>query len=406
MPDFVARQPILDRKQNTYAYELLFRSSLENMFRETTDGDQATFSVIERSLFGMGMGAVTAGRKAFVNCTRYLLVNDYAMMLPKENVVVEILETIEPEDAVVEACYRLKNAGYTIALDDYVGDRPEYADLIAVADIIKVDILNMPSQKRLELAEQLLPMGVKLLAEKVETVEDFEETRDLGYSYFQGYFFDKPQVLQSNAARETKMAKMRVLQELLKPDYDPAAVEDIIKHDPALATKLLRFVNSVAFGLRNEISDIRRAINLLGAKQLRKLVTVLTLAEAGDSKPNELMRQIVVRARFAELLAEPLQRKTDDQDLFMVGMLSLLDALMDQSMEHLVGEIALHDPVRDALLGQESPYLNVLRLLQAFEAGDWERVEAVSERIGLSEAALPEIYQSCITWADEFAHNL
>lgn len=394
---FVARQPILDQNQETYGYEILFRSGAENVFN-AEDGDQASMSVIDTSFFQLGLGKMTGGKKAFINCTRNLLLNQYIDLLPKDDAVIEILEDITPDQEVVEACYRLKNAGYTIALDDFEYT-PDYDPLIATASIIKVDFLALSSAERMEMAERFLPMGIILLAEKVETQPEFEEAKEMGYTLFQGYFFSKPTLLSSFKPPEIKVVKLQLLREVNQIDFSVRHAEDIIKHDPSLAAKLLRYINSSFFGVRNEVQSIRQALALLGQKTVRKWISIQVLSSIGDEKPSELLIQTVVRAMLCQLIA-PLIRCQEDE-LFMLGMFSLLDALMEQPMEELLQEMPISDQLKAALTGEPSRYRLVLQLVEAFEKADWENLSEVAAELEIKEELLPDLHAKAIEWGGE-----
>lgn len=398
---FVGRQPILDRLQKTYGYELLFRDGTENAFG-AVDADHATLKVIDTSLGHMGMQQVTGGKKAFINFTRRLLLEDFGNLLPKESSVVEILENIEPDTEVVEACQRLKEAGYTLALDDFQY-RPEYDPLIEFVDLIKVDLSVSDDAERRIMAERFLPMNIRLLAERVETQEEFEQTKDMGYSYFQGYFFSKPVVLSSEEVPQSKIARVQLLQVINAPDFDLDRAETIIKHDPSLTMKLLRYINSVIFGLPVKVQSIRQAMTLLGEKNIRKWSTVLILSGLIEDKPVELLRQAIVRGRFCELLAKSFRLPGQDQELFMTGMFSLLDTMVGRPMVDLLADIPLTEEIKAALLNEKSPYSDVLGMVTAFETGDWPLITKVAQSHGVEDDALADFQQEAFCWADEIA---
>lgn len=398
---FVGRQPILDRFQRTYGYELLFRDGTENAFG-AVDADQATLTVIDTSLGHMGMQQVTGGKKAFINFTRRLLLEDFGNLLPKESTVIEILEDIEPDAEIVAACLRLKEAGYALALDDFQY-RPEYDSLIELVSLIKIDLSVSGDEERREMAKRFLPMNIRLLAEKVETLEEFEQTKGMGYSYFQGYFFSKPVVLSSEQVPQSKIARIQLLQVINAPDFDLDRAEMIIKHDPSLTMKLLRYINSVIFGLPVKVQSIRQAMTLLGEKNIRKWSTVLILSGLIEDKPVELLRQAIVRGRFCELLARSFKLPKQDQELFMTGMFSLLDTMVGRPMTDLLADIPLTAEIKAALLGGESPYKDVLEMVMAFETGDWAYITKMAKTHGVEDDLLVEFQQEAFGWADEIA---
>src|SRR6266516_4382848 len=287
MEVFVARQPIFDRLRNVFGYELLFRSGLENVFRHD-DPDQATLKVINHSLFLFGLQELTAGTKAFINFTRDTLLSECATLLPKESVVVEVLETVEPDDDVVAACRSLKQAGYLLALDDFTM-QSEANPLVGLADLIKVDFSLTNADERRYLVQTYTPRNIVLLAEKVESQEDFDQARAMGYSYFQGYFFSKPAIISGNDVPGFKLTYIQLLNEINKPEVDFKAVEDLIKREVSLSYKLLRYINSVAFSLRHRINSVGQALLLLGQSGIKRWGYIIVLADMGVSRPIELV---------------------------------------------------------------------------------------------------------------------
>jgi c-di-GMP-related signal transduction protein len=398
---FIGRQPILDRSQKTYGYELLFRDSLKNFFNGH-DADQATMTVIDNSIGQMGIQRITGGRKAFINFTRHLLLEDYGSLLPRDQFVIEILESITPDVEIIESCRRLKNGGYTLALDDFhISSACE--PLLKMVDIIKVDLSVSDNRERFLIAETYLPRKIKLLAERVETLAEFEQTRELGYSYFQGYFFSKPVVLISEKLPESKLARMQLLLEINRPDFDFNHAEEIIKHDPTLSVKLFRYINSAIFGLLNEIKSIRQALTLLGEKNIRKWCNILVISTLSEDKPAELLKQAIVRARFCELLAGSAGQGGDDQELFMTGMFSLLDTMLNQAMPDLLTDLPLSATVKETLLGRPTRFQDILNLVIAFEVCNWARIETLADFLHIQTDILPALQQQAFAWADQLS---
>lgn len=406
MSVFMARQPVLDANQGTWGYELLFRAGVENAFiskeNGLPDGDRATLSVLDSAFFS-GLAQVSGGKRALVNFTRQLLLNGYAEILPRETIIIELLETIEPDAQVVEACYRLKSAGYTLALDDFLYS-PKYDPILSVVDIVKVDFVQSGPHERMELANLLLPMNIKLLAEKVETREDFEQARDLGYSLFQGYFFSKPQVVHSGRIPDSKIARMHLLREVNRPEINIDAVTAIIKSDPGMTMRLLRYLNSAFFGVRNKITSIRQGVVMLGRTNLRKWATVLAIAECGQDKPPELLKQAVFRARFCELLADMGKHVRNGDDFFIVGMLSLVDALMDQPKENIIAEMSLNDEIQRVLTHECTGTLlcDTLHIAENIENGQWFMVEELSKAYNIPQDVVANAYREAVLMADSF----
>ena len=296
---FIARQPIFDREQRVFGYELLFRSSEVNSF-DGSDPDAATQKVIADAIFLHGLESLTGNRKAFINFTAKLLSGEYLSVLPKEQVVIEILETVEPDPEVLANCHRLKQAGYCLALDD-VGFslRPEaFQNLV---DIIKVDLCTTTPEQRRLLVLRFVPQGIALLAEKVETYEEYELAKKMGFQYFQGYFFGKPQTISHRDLPAFQVNYLRILQAIHRPEMDLEGIERIIRSEPALCYKLLRYLNSPFFGFANPISSIRHAISLLGEKEFRCWVSLLAVTSMAASKPQELVVTSLIRAAWVRI---------------------------------------------------------------------------------------------------------
>ena len=272
----VARQPIFDRTKNVVAYELLFRSSRINLY-EASDGNQATSTLLIDSYLNLGIDVVTGGKKAFINFTGELLTQEVAHLLPSETVVVEILETVEPDEEILAACRKLKEAGYTLALDDFVYE-PRFEPLLAYADIVKIDFLNTePAERAAIVSRSQGNSGIKFLAEKLETQAAFNEAVRLGYTYFQGYFFSKPVIIGRKRIPAATVSYMKLLQEIRAADMNVGRIEQIIKDEMSLSYRLFKYINSANFGMTREISSIRQAIALLGQQELLRWMTLNTL---------------------------------------------------------------------------------------------------------------------------------
>ncbi len=401
---YVARQPIFDRDEQVFAYELLYRSSLENFFPHH-DGDEASSSVINDSMFGFGLESLTGGKPAFINLTRTVLLNEWITIIPKELVAVEILETVEPDDEVINACKKLKQDGYMMVLDDFVYEE-RFEPLLALADIVKIDFIVSSKKERAEMCQRFAGASFKLLAEKIESHEEYQEALDLGYSYFQGYFFCKPEVISRQDVPGFKLNYLHFLQEINRPDLDYSSIETIIKHDIALSYKLLRYINSVAFGWRKKVESIKQALVLLGEHPLKKWASLAAFSSIADDKPPELLSTSLVRASFCELIAADASLKGKELDLFFVGMLSVIDALVGRPLEEILDEISISDEVKGALLGSGTVEGDVLQLIIAYQHAEWGRVSELAAKLGIDEKRLPEVYYEAIEWADEIGKPL
>ncbi len=390
MEVFVARQPIFNRRERVYAYELLFRSGSRNAFLNG-DGNQATSRVITDSIAVFGLEAISGGKPAFVNFPQDFLLNDYALVMPKEWLVVEVLETVEPEPEVVEALRRLKQHGYRLALDDFEY-RPELDHLLALADLVKLDFLAVKDRDWQALLAKLKPFNVELLAEKVETQEEYRLARDLGFNYFQGYFFSKPVIVKGQDVPGFKVAYLQLLQKINAPELDIPALVNVFKKDVSLSYKLLRYINSAYFALREPVTSIHQALNLLGEDNVRKWASVVVLASLGQDKPDELVSASLVRAHFGESLAGEGALRNYRTDLFLMGLFSLLESLVGRPLAELMGQIPVREEVKSALLCNRGPLAPVHRLTQAYEKGDWDEVLAQALKLGVAQGNLPFHY--------------
>ena len=396
---FVARQPILDCREEVVAYELLFRSDAEENFFSCRDGDEASLRLVNNSLFAIGLDSLTAGRKAFINLTPDLLLQELATVLPPEKVVIEIIETVKPDERVVAACRDLKQAGYLLALDDFQW-RPELEPLVALADFVKVDFLATEGEERGSLVERLAPRGIQMVAEKVETQSDFKEAKRLGYSYFQGYFFCRPEIVSGTDIPSSRLNNLRILQEIGRPTIDIERLSFLVKREMSFTTKLLRFINSYSVGLRRPVKSIEHAILLLGEQRFKKWASVVAFAGmCGKDKPQELLILSLVRAQFCELLGRLADPNESELDLFLTGMLSAADAVLDLPLADVLSQISVSPSVQAALLEHEGRLGALCELILAIERGDWQEVSSLVRKIPVDEADVGRIYQQSVAWA-------
>lgn len=403
MSVFLARQAILDRKKRVFGYELLFRSSVSGRQYDAVDGNQATSQVVGNSLFAFGLDKVTAGKPAFINFTRDLLLNDLASLLPPETIVVEVLESVEPDEEVIAACRQLKQRGYVLALDDFVYD-DHLEPLTRVADIIKVDVQTTGRREQLELVRRFSKQGLKMLAEKVEAVEQFEWARHVGYTYFQGFFFARPVILSGQEPPAFKLHYNDLLREILRPELQFPAMEEVIRKELSLTYRLLRYINSPRFGWRVRVESIRHALALLGEEECRKWAALAIISSIGADKPQELVLTAMIRARFCELLGPVSNLTLRGPDLFLMGMFSLLDAIMDASLDVVLRQLPVSGDVQLALLGgpqADTPLTPIYTLVRAYEIADWHSVSSCAQAAGIDEQALPELYLQSVHWAEE-----
>ena len=395
---FIGRQAILDQQQKVYAYEILFRSGLKNAFDPTLDGNVATQSVMVGTMLEFGLKKLVSDKKAFINFTEQNLLNRAPKLLPPENVVVEILENVQPTPEIVEAVRELKAEGYKIALDDFVL-LPGYEPLIEMADIIKVDFRITTDPEERQKLREILPSHVRLLAEKIETEEEFHQAMAFGYVLFQGYFFCKPAILHQKKLTSNALSRMRLLKEINRQNVDFASMTNVISSDTNLVHKLLTYINSAGIGLLNHVSNLKQATVLLGASGVKRWVTLISLQTFSEDKPPELFTLSLLRAKFCELIAGELKRPGLTQDAgFLIGMFSLLDVLLMLPMEEVLKEVALADDLNAALLGEDNDLRRILDLVIAYEKGDWDKVIACCEREHIPVDHLKPKYDAVLEW--------
>ncbi len=376
---FIARQPILDRKQKVYGYELLFRSGANIAFADV-DCESAAQSTIDLSLL-LGAESFTEGLPAFINCTRESLCSGIVGTLPKDLVVLEILEDVPADEETLRACRRLKEAGYRIALDDIVSTEERLA-LFEFADIIKVDfLLTSPAQQE-AIARRFRRRGVRLLAEKVETHEQFQAALKMGYTLFQGYFFCRPVTMAARDLPSAHLGYLEILRKVYEPEVDLSAIERAIREEPALCYRLLRYLNSAAFGL-SPVRSILHALNMLGSDRLRKWVSLVGAISLAGPQSAELIRMALVRARFCEIFAEHLELPATDY--FLTGLFSLLDAILDRPLAQIMEHIPVSQLCRDALSGVPNEPRAMLEVAIASAGGDWELLPQLCEQAGCTE---------------------
>ena len=399
MEHFIARQPIFDAKGRVYAYELLFRSGLHNYF-DCDDADHAAASVIANSTLLFGLNEMSGGARVFINCTRKVLVEDFMTVLPKQQAVVEILEDVEPDEEILSACRRLKKLGYILALDDFVYHK-NYEPLLEMADIIKVDVLLSSIEEQKMLADMFIPRGIRMLAEKVETHEVYEQTKQMGYQLFQGYFFAKPVIVSRKDIPTNKLQFLRILKAIHEEEIDFKALAKTIQSEVSLSYKLLKLINSAAFALRHKVTSILQALSLLGIREIRSWVSLLSISAMADDKPAELVMTSLIRARFCEQLAEPCGLPGRHSDLFLMGLFSLLDVIISRPIEEILREITIEEDIQLALSGEPGTLQTILALIVAIEKAEWERVSALAAELQIDEKPLSEAYMDSVKWAHE-----
>ena len=385
---YIAKQPILDADEHVFGYELLFRDGPESLF-SGVNSNHASLNTMDYSL-AFGTGTVTGEKLAFVNCTRDLLVNGLVTLLPPDKTVLEILEDVVPDSEVLEACHRLRGLGYKLALDDFLETNLNTPFLDHVT-FVKVDIRANQRAAQVRIAQALGRRGLVLLAEKVETRQEFEFLRGHGYQYFQGYFFCRPIILETHDIPAAQLNQLRLLRAISDPSLNLKQLDEIIRLDVSLSYRLLRYLNSAAFGL-HRIRSVMHALVMLGESEIRKWVAVVIAGILGQDRTPELVRIAVVRAKFCESLASP----SKSESYFLTGIFSLLDAMLDKPMSQVALELPISDECRIALLRGENALSALLRQCERCERGDFQNLLNNQTR----DDAVFNAFQGATLWAD------
>lgn len=386
---------MLTADEKVFGYELLFRNGVNEYFHSSDDPDAASRSTLSTSTL-MGLDVLCDGRRAFINCTREVLLKEYVTLLPSTQTVVEILETVPADDLVMAACQRLKEAGYLIALDDFAVSDPRER-LTEIADIIKIDLRSTSLEKAIPLVKRYGPWRCRMLAEKVETREEFMAAKKAGFIYFQGYFFRRPETLTAREIPANQANYLRMWQAVSRPELDVREIEDVIKHEASLCYRLLRYLNSPAFGFSNEIHSVRHALAMLGEREVRRWVRLIATLSAAQEAPSELVLSALVRARFCELLSPRIQH--GDSDLFLLGLLSLMDVILKLPMTRVLESVPVDQETKSLLLGGASRLRPFYQLMLAQESGEWQSITELAHQLHLDESQVAEAYWEAVGWA-------
>jgi EAL and modified HD-GYP domain-containing signal transduction protein len=394
---FLARQPILDGRREVMGYELLFRTGWENCF--SGEREQAARQTLDNYLC-MGIESLANNGLAFVNCTREALVGKWVTLLPPKTVVLEVLETVAPDADLVQACADLCKMGYRIALDDFE-PRPEMQPLVELASYIKVDLRASDAATRRQIRDAVRSSPAALLAEKVESQEDFDVARDEGYKYFQGYFFCYPKIMFNREVPANRINYLRLLVELTRKELNLGEVAKIVQLEASLTYRLLLLANSARWSRRDDVKSIQEAFMVVGENRFRALVSVAASCVLSQNQPPALASLSLERARFCELVA-PLVGE-DPGEQFMLGLMSLLDATLETPMEAVVQSLPLRPEAKAALTGKGdgSPVGVPLGLIRGFESGAWGSCSGIAAKLGISEETLAMKYVESVRWASE-----
>ena len=390
---YIGRQSIYDANDDVFGYELLYRNSEQN-WADITDDNHATAELLSNVFTSIGLDTLVGNKRAFVNMPREFLLGNYPLPEIKQQLVIEILEHVQPDADVLAALKKLKQQGYTLALDDYVFEQ-HLEPFLEIADIIKIDIMASGMDGMAERVVELQAYNVELLAEKVETAEEAQVCRDLGFKYFQGYYFSRPKIVSGKKITGNQLATMQLMSELNRADVTTEELAALIQQDIAISYKLLRYVNSAMYSFNREIESIRDAIVVLGMKALVKLVNMVAIGSMGEIN-DEAYRTAMFRARMCEAMAQEAGHKTDAPTYFLVGLFSNLDALLGVPMPDVLDMLPLADEIKQALLDHTGGYGETLATVIAYEQDDFDNLDSGE----LDPQQIVDCYIKAIAWAD------
>lgn len=402
---YAARQPILDQDKNLFAYELLFRDSINNVF-PNIDGDVATSKMVEASQFNVGVSDFTGNKPAFINFTQETIEQGYPMMLTPEEVVVEVLETVKPGKKLLALIKSLNEKGYTIALDDYQHQNV-WGHFFPFIHIIKICWRRTSQEDMLIIKNAISTFPhIKLLAEKIETYEEYDQAKALGCELFQGYFFAKPEMMKTKNLSPSQMAMAELLYETSKPELDLESITAVFQRDVSLSYKLLRYANSPIFRRRTEISTIKQALVTLGAGELKRFLGLMFATNVNPDKPTELINLAMARAKFCELVAVELKAPLDASTAFLTGLLSKIDAILDETLENILDKLPLAQQIKEPLLTKKGPMAALIQLVTLIELAEWEKTGIIMDKLGLGKDKTLKSYNQALAWADEQSKHI
>jgi EAL and modified HD-GYP domain-containing signal transduction protein len=399
---FIARQPILDKDQDLFAYELLFRDGTNGAYPEH---EPKKSELINSRFNTLGIDDISGNQRAFINFLPETIINRFPAELTADNIIVELTQNPAVNTSLMDACESLKKSGYQIALND---NRLRSAVLAPYPyiDIVKVDINKISPQMLEKHIPTLANSGIQLVAEQVSTLDQFAMCLDLGFDYFQGYFFTQPNTKTAKSLPSSKLILLELMSHSATSQFDLEKVVSIIERDAALSYLLLRFINNPMINKREKITSLRHALHYLGEVEVKKFIALLSLASLNDEKPVELLQVSVVRAKFCELFEIHKHGKKKAMSAFIVGLFSLLDTILDGEMSTILEKLPISDDIKQALQGVEGDYLQYLETARAFESGLWGKIMTQAEKSDISQKELHGIFNDAIRWSNEMRQAL
>lgn len=404
MDVFVARQPIFTKEKTIFGYELLFRRGLENAFPDI-DGDTATSNVLSSTFFSFELKDILADKPGLINFTRELILEKTPLLFPQQHIIIEVLEDIEPDAKIIDTLRLFRDKGFNIALDDFIYHK-KFEPMMALCRIIKFDLIATP----LDTLEKIIAdiqsnYKITLLAEKVETYDEFEKAKSMGFNLFQGYFFSKPEILSKKDIPGSKMTKLNLVNEAGRRRPDFQKIEKLIKMDVSISFKLLKFINSAYYQRKTPINTIKDAITYLGEDELRRFIHVVVVSDLNQDKPNELIRSSIIRARMCEQCGTVLKSAFSTDELFTLGLFSFMGAILDMEMADILKNIYFSDKMKEALLERDKEFKRILAIVACVEQGDWQNSLFTVMAGTRIERKLPEFYLDALKMADSFLSN-
>ena len=401
---FVVRQPILDAARKVLGYELLLKP-MSPSDPVASALDRTSARVISDAVLSIGLETITSGKPAFVSVSRRLLLEGIPDVLPPKQVILQLGGDVEADGEVIEACQALRKSGYSLAIDDFVLN-PWTADLIPLANFLKVNAANIDPAMRAKLVTERDPSGPQLIATGVDTVGLFEALAGAGVPYFEGQFIGEPVIKRGRVVPGQQLTYLRLLRALNDQNLSVQALEDLVKHDTALTHRILQTVNSAGFGLRSTIRSIHDALILLGRDTVRRWASLWALASLNERAHPEVVVMATVRARCCELLGDQIAGEDASVDGFFLGMCSLLDTILERRMSEVLVDLPLSDDTKHALLGADSAGRRLLDCVIAYERGKWDEASAAAKRLNIDPVRLPKAYADALRWSRELdAHK-
>lgn len=403
---YLGRQPIFDRAGNIYGYELLYRNSEKNSF-PNINPEQATISLLINAFITIGLDKIAGGRYSFVNFTEKLLL-DESLNIHPEQIVIEILEDVNTTPEMIMRLRQLKKEGFKIALDDFVltAQSQTYPELFELVHFIKVDFLNSTPENQKAILNLVNDYpNITLVAEKIETENDYNQAKKLGYSLFQGYFFARPEIIHSKDIPPNYTLHFHVFSMLNKKEPDFDKVAEYISRDISLSYKMLRYINSFAFDIPAKITSIKQALVLMGTNEARKWIQIILIHDMGRGDGNGRIRAVVelslTRAKLCELVAKH-KGKQDADKYFLMALFSLIDVILKRRKEEIVPLLSLSEDIMNTLMDRETDMMPYLQLVKAIESLDLEKIKTYTSKINIEKKVIANFTHEAFAWMNQF----